>query len=614
MYGIFFIFFAGENLINKFLTIKSCARHGFRVKKMKKLNLKTKHLLAVLAVATVPMLTLSSCALLSDSSSTDYKKTYENYGYHFTSETIGGQLLCYRYLNSNEVGCVTPEKYQDPVTGTPTEYKLSGNVVIPKTVSDGVNTYTVSALLATPVLVRLRSWKRPVALWGGLCDIENLVIPETVKIIEDCAVDFYPLQLGGENVKNIIIYGPTNKDCFDRNRRAFQSITISNEDKIRVNEYESVSLYKASGGLNGDLSKLYSNANFKPTNYWKHVPQGVFSKKELAEKGNTIEIVGNYDIYAEGNSLEEYLKLANDEIWQTWMMSQDGSTGDFAVMFDQETYEGRSDFAVMFDQGTHEDNGIIMYFKITDNDNHFVEFIGSKNARGTLVIPAYVTYHKTRYTVTAAEVDGLSFTVIPETCKNLEFHCTNHKYTKPEVICYSSDVNITSSAIHILHVPHGCVEKYKMNAQIACLEIVDNYSIYENGHSIEEYLSMSRDAVEKARSAKIKADEDAKLAQKKKEEAEKKAYRQELAKKYGAKYVNALYDKGQITIGMPIELFDIGLNEHLFTNPRISYVELDSKTAHGSCFRMYKISTNDFSSLFVGWVYFNNDRVSAVKY
>ena len=581
---------------------------------MKKINLKINHLLAIISVALASMLTLSSCALLSDSTSTNYEEIYRNYGYHFTAEAPSGQLLCYRYLNSKEVGCVTPERYQDPVTGTPMKYKLSGNVVIPKTVSDGMNTYTVSALLATPVLHTLSNCGRPSSLWGGLCDIENLVIPETVKIIEDCYGQFGGTQLGGENVKNIIIYGPTNKDCFDRNRRAFQSITISNEDKIRVNEYESVSLYKASGGLNGDLSKLYSNANFKPTNYWKHVPQGVFSKKELAEKGNTIEIVGNYDIYAEGNSLEEYLKLANDEIWQTWMMSQDGSTGDFAVMFDQETYEGRDDFAAMFDHGTLEDNGIIMYFDITDNDNHFVKFIGSRQEGRTLVIPAYVTCHKTRYTVTAAEVDGLSFTVIPETCKNLEFHCTNHKYTKPEVICYSSDVNITSSAIHILHVPHGCVENYKMNAQIACLEIVDNYSIYENGHSIEEYLSMSRDAVEKARSAKIKADEDAKLAQKKKEETEKKAYRQELAKKYGAKYVNALYDKGQITIGMPIELFEIGLNEHLFTNPRISYVELDSKTAHGSCFRMYKISTNDFSSLFVGWVYFNNDRVSAVKY
>lgn len=570
---------------------------------MNKLNLKTNHLLAIIAVALASMLTLSSCALLSDSTSTNYEEIYRNYGYHFTAEAPSGQLLCYRYLNSKEVGCVTPKNYKDPTTGTSIEYKLSGDVVIPKTVSDGVNTYTVSALLCTPDRVE------NAIFWGGKCNVTNLVIPETVKIIEDIVFSSYVKinQLGGDNVKNIIVYGPTDKRYYDTrfngNRNSY-TISITNLDKIKFSDYDIRSLYNGEYGLKGNLGGIYINTNIKPTNCWKHVPQGVFNKDEIAKRGNTVEIVDNYDIYAEGNSLKEYLKLANDEIWQTWMMSQGGDYYD-------------ADFAVLNNQGTHEGNNRIMFFKITDNDNHSVKLAGIRTdwTGDTLVVPDYVTYRKTRYVITAAEVRNESkFTVIPETCKNLEFHCTNHKYTKPEVICYSSDVNITSSEIHVLHVPHGCVEKYKTNAQIACLEIVDNYSIYENGHSIKEYLNMSRDAVEKANAAKIKADEDAKLAQKKKEEAGKKAYRQELAKKYGAKYVNALFDKGQITIGMPIELFDIGLNEHLFTNPRISYVELDSKTAHGSCFRMYKISTNDFSSLFVGWVYFNNDKVSAVKY
>ena len=133
---------------------------------------------------------------------------------------------------------------------------------------------------------------------------------------------------------------------------------------------------------------------------------------------------------------------------------------------------------------------------------------------------------------------------------------------------------------------------------------------------------MSRSAVDKVIAIRKKEKEDARLAaekarlQKEKQEAaEKKAYRQELTKKYGAKYVNALYDKGQITIGMPVELFDVGLNEQLFTKPRINHVELESKSSHGSCLRMYAFSLNDFHSIFVGWVYFDSkNRVSKVVY
>ena len=580
----------------------------FRDKKMKKINLKTNHLLALLAIALAPVLTFSSCALLSGSSSTDYRENYENYGYHFTAEAPGGQLLCYRYLNSKEVGCVTPKNYKDPVTGTSIEYKLSGDVVIPKTVSDGVNTYTVSALLATPV----NGWKKKVFLWGGLCDVKNLVIPETVKIIEGWCMQSIS-QLGGNNVKNIIIYGPKNKDCFDiyfkRNSQEVIPITFVDPNTMESYSYTEKGLY-------GSLYFVFKNSMLKSTNYWKHIPQGVvFSKRELNETGNNniINIADNYDIYAEGNSLEEYLKLANDEIRQQWMMSQ-SSFKD-------------ANFAVMNNQGARKGENRIMYFKITDDNNHFVKLLGIKSGYSgdTLVVPDYVTYHKTKYTVTAAEVhNGSKFTVIPETCKDVVFSCTNYKSIEPEIISYSPDVNIKGSYIkddgsyntyiYILHVPHGCVEKYKENAKIACLEIVDGYSVYEKGHSIKEYLSMSREAVEKARAEKIIADQKAEEARRQKEAAEWKAYRQELTKKYGAKYVNALFDKGQITIGMPIELFDVGLDKHLFTNPRVSYVELDSQTALGSCFRMFTISTNDFRSLFVGWVYFSNDKVSAVKY
>lgn len=553
-------------------------------------------------MALLPMLILSSCAILADSSSTDYRENYENYGYHFTAEAPNGQLLCYRYLNSQEVGCVTPWKYKDPTTGTSINYELSGDVVIPKTVSDGVNTYTVSALLCTPD----RNVRN--IYWGGYCNVTNLVIPETVKVIERAASSSYVKknQLGGNNVKNIIVYGPTDKRYyitdnspifeFTWNNYLKNTISITNEDEIKFSEYDSRLLYDGNYGLKGNLGVIYINTALKPTNYWIHVPQGVFNKDEIAKSGNTIEIVDNYDIYAEGNSLKEYLQLANYEIRQKWMMNQ-GNNID-------------ADFAVLNNQGAREGTNRIMYFKITDNDNHFVKLQCTINSGGdTLVIPNYVTHHKIEYIVTAARENYSKYIVIPETCKDVAVKAG-------EVICYSSDINFNSKPtdIGILHVPHGCVEKYKDNAGIACLEIVDGYSVYEKGHSIKEYLSMSREIVEKARAEKILADQKAEEAKRQKEAAEWKAYRQELTKKYGAKHVNALFDKGQITIGMPIELFDIGLAEHLFKNPRINNVTLEAKTANGYCLRMTAINLNTLSSYFVGFVWFIDDKVSAVSY
>lgn len=570
---------------------------------------KTKHLMAIFAIAFT--CTLASCSLFSGSSSTgaksststEAKQNFRNYGYHFTAKASNGQLLCFRYLNQTEVGCVTPRKYLDPATGASVEYKLTGDVVIPKTVSDGKKTYTVSALLATPE----ENQGKSLYLWGGLCDIKNLVIPETVKIIEKTSSKLSVLHyIGGENVQNIVVYGPTNKKFFWDNGGENNVISVTNEDQMIINRrnyYDS----SHAGYLAGNLAKVFGNSRDtrETANCWKHVPQGIYSKNELSEMKNTIEIVKNYDIYAEVNSLNEYLNLANDEMWQIFMMSKCKNCGDFAV---------RNTLAA----GGRRN--LFMYFKITDNDKHFVS-LNATTALGnndTLPIPSHVIHNNIKYTVTDVYVsDGPKFTVVPETCKKLEFYSSNCMSIEPEVICYSPDVEIKQGErkpIYVLHVPRGCVEKYMGNAKIACLEIVDNYSVYEDGHSIKEYVNMSRNAVETAKAAKIKAEEEAKVAQQKKEAAEKKAYRNQLAKKYGAKYVNALFDKGQITIGMPVELFDIGLNEHLYKNPRISYIELDGQTSRGACFRMYCISTNDFSSKFVGWVWSKNGKVAAVKY
>ena len=507
--------------------------------------------MAIFAIAFT--CTLASCSLFSGMFS-DSKSggSGTNKDYDFTAEATSGQVLCFKYLDSVNVSCVTPVSYRDPATKTYIKYQLSGNVVIPQKVSDGKKTYNVYAMDGGKY-DRYGYGNKEFMSWGQECDIACLVIPPSVKKGN--------VSSRSSSLKNIIAY--SSKET-----------------------------------LAEPLKSIIDIGRSETVDCWVHVLRDSYNARITDESLQFVEIVDDYDIYQKGHSLDEYLKKAQTEIDQAIMMKK--------VQWRSQDHTYEPEFAV------GNPKGVIMYYRFIDKAKKEVRFCGALDSSTeswywkTFAIPSKVTYHNETYTVTSAAISS-EIVAVPETCR--DFYALSTK----ELICYSSDIALNGN-YDIVHVPRGCVEKYMGNAKIACLEIVDNYSVYEDGHSIKEYVNMSRNAVETAKAAKIKAEEEAKVAQQKKEAAEKKAYRNQLAKKYGAKYVNALFDKGQITIGMPVELFDIGLNEHLYKNPRISYIELDGQTSRGACCRMYYISTNDFSSKFVGWIWFNNDKVAAVKY
>ena len=543
---------------------------------MKVNSIKMKHVLPVLAVAFTCMFSLSSCFTIlsaiigSKDKRTDAQKTYDQYGYHFTAEAPSGQMLCFRYLDSLNVSCVTPPNFQDPATGISTSYKLTGDVVIPKTVSNGGKTYNVTELGVTNLIMSdgYGGTKKVNAPWGSK-DITNLVIPPTIKKIKELKLEFYGFE---SKMQNIIDY---------------------------------------SSEMNTDR---YTFDNIYGKNTWLHVPSDEVYYANIKNDSRIVKIVDDYDIYEEGHSLDEYLKMAQLAIDQKRMIKE------FLDSRASCPIDRYPDFVVVDNQN------IKYYYHIMDKDKKEVHLCGTRfesdatefygySQWSFFTVPSRVTYQGVTYTVTSATVDS-KVVAIPETCKLYEPSPNSGK--TEEIICYSSDVEFVGNQTDILHVPHGCVEKYIGKARTGCLEIVDNYSVYEKGHSIKEYYNMSRDAVEKVKAAKEKAIKDAELKQQQKEEAELKAVIAELNKKYGKKYVDAIL-RGELAVGMPEELFAIGINKNMFN--RITRVSLDHESAGSKCYKMYGYGSSETStritlssSKYIGRVWIRNGKISSIDW
>ena len=512
------------------------------------------------AIMIFCVLALSSCSILKPSPS---YTSFQNYGYHFATKAPNGQLLCFIILTGNEVGCVTPNRYYDKETGTVKNYTLTGDVIIPKQVSDGAGIYKVSALCATrehiPNQPAYKPQSKYIAGWGKSCNITNLVIPETVKIIDL-----------GTSPENIIIYGPKNADDITKTYR----INVTNSQTAMICPTD-------------QYMKPYLEGNLSAGAHWTHVPSGCCKSKSKT----CIET--DYDIYADGHSLEEYLVLIQPEIDQKEMMDKyDALDSDFAVRYNKDG---------------------ILYFIITDQEKKEVKLRNTLNVGDTLVIPSNVVYRNSNYTVTEV-TQTRKITFVPETCKKL--------YIKDnlELICYSPDVKIDGHYF-IMHVPQGCVKKYDVMKEPSCLEIVNNYSVYQEGHSAKEYLIMSRNAVDKLMAAKEKARRDAELARQKayqeKLEKDKETERKARAK-YGDKYVDALL-RGEMIIGMHEDLFKIGVLNNVFN--KVTDAKLDHESAGRKCYKLYGYASYETStkitftsSAFVGWVWFKDGKISSIDW
>lgn len=556
---------------------------------MNKRVFKFKHYFVLLSITSV--LSLSSClttlllaSLNDENNKPEQEKVVDDasvifvpkqqisrlYGYDFSSKNSEGKTLCYRIVDDNnkKVWCVTPGPFYDPKNSNVVAYQLSGDVVIPKTVNVGKTTYTVSGLGMTNNDDR--------TYFGERKNITNLVIPETVETVEG----FNP----GKELQNVV--------CYSRSRDVTNELLSSRSWQTR----------SGNGGW-----------------YVVHVPI------EFLEEVNKFNYgLIDYDIYTNGNTVRGYLNEAKDK---------EGNKIKQQIISKACT-KCEYDFAVE----SKNTQGVFLYFRVTDEINNKVTLAHATIADGVfevpLIIPKTVAFNNKTYTVTAIEPnfykDGYGqanlfvVVVVPETIHHIpKIHVDGSSYPE-EIIFYSPDVTLEGK-YDVLHVPQGTVEKYRENAYEAIVEIVDNYSIYDNLHTYDGYMVMAKGVVEREKAAEAERKKQADIKRQQEEqaaqEAELKKIKGELSKKYGAKYVNALFE-GKIIVGMPMDLFYVGLKGGVFKSPHwITNVELDYESGKTSAYRLYGYKNSSTaldvvtsSPSFIGKVWFENDKVSSISW
>lgn len=582
--------------------------------KTKEFYLKLEQKLVVLSIFVTSLFLMSSCSILSIVSSPLTDDTYADHGYHFSAKDLYGQTLCYEILNDNEVALVIPDSY---------EYKLPENVIVPKSIKYNGKNYTVSALYTLDD-------EFPYEKGTSIIRCKNLVIPETVKVI-NCEYS--------DEVQNVIYYGDSSFPkikylskglCSECMRYQYaKSSSYNGLDQRKSLYYYHKRQWDArkkeekimSGKRLGQYD-IYGKFYLYNAKFYLHVmPNCAASFTTDKNKYRVVNIADNYNIYEEGHSLEEYLKI---------------SKGSVDQVKNREKYKNGL--------WVPSPNGMVLCFRKIKNSNNEVELydiVLEKGEVNSLIVPKTITdYDNNTYTVTS--IEGLAqninyegyiskyrqtYVVLPETVKRYAIG----RGIPREIICYSPDIEIWGNGVDpnkdVLHFPQGHANKImeKSGERFPCVEIVDNYDIYQEGNSLAEYIAKSRTAVKKAKEdyavAAQAALEAEKAAGEKRaaewraaEEAEAKRIRKELTSQYGAKYVNDLFNNGKLVIGMPIGLVRYGLKKHLFKKPYLYYMNLEHQSANSESYEL-RGSYDGFSgSIYLGLVYFSNGKVSSIRW
>lgn len=121
--------------------------------------------------------------------------------------------------------------------------------------------------------------------------------------------------------------------------------------------------------------------------------------------------------------------------------------------------------------------------------------------------------------------------------------------------------------------------------------------IYQNGEKLSDFDK-----------AQIIAKEQGEINLARQEAENQKAREKELVNKYGKKYVDAFY-RGHIIVGMPQELFALGLSTRSFNGVFSASVSIVHENS--TCFDLYNIG-GDFKTECVGYVWINDGRVSSI--
>ncbi len=529
----------------------------------KRFYLKLKKNLVVLSIFVSSLFLMSSCSILLP---------YPEAGYRFSAKDSYGQIY-YQILNDNEVALLIPDNY-DPE-----------NIIVPKTIKYGRKNYTVSALYAVDdddMEIRFNS--KNVSIRPIYC--KNLVIPETVKDIK-----FNDSKI----LRNVIYYGTYYSQLDLAKHTQFIECHWHVIPKYAATFYDNIDIY----------DKLLNKYTDDRVNINKY---------------RVVNIVDNYNIYEEGHSLEEYLEKSKASV-------------DLAIK--REKYNNGLWVPLT--------NGMVLCFKKLDNSNEVEldDIVLEKGEVDSLIVPKTITdYDNNTYTVTS--IEGLAqkinykghisqytqtYVVLPETVKQFAIGGGIPR----EIICYSPDMEIWGYGVNqnldVFHLPQGQANKImeKTGELFPCVEIVDNYDIYQEGNSLAEYIAKSRVAAKKAKEdcaaaaqaalAAEKAAEEKKAAEwRTKQEAEAKRIRKELTSQYGAKYVNDLFNNGKLVIGMPIGLVRYGLKNNLFKKPHLYYMNLEHQSANSESYEL-RGSYDGFSgSIYLGMVFFSNGKVSSIRW
>lgn len=578
------------------------------------MNKNIKHFLVTFLVSAIclfgtSLFLLSSCSVLGSLGTDDF---YAAHGYHFAAKDMYGQTLCYEILNDNEVALVIPSQFEEKffsqhngIYAVNSAFELPENVIVPKTINYNRKNYTVSALYSLDNRDGLYDYVK------GSYEIrcKNLVIPETVKVI-NCRYS--------SDVQNVIYYGDSRTPVIQ-----YLSKGLCEECLKRPHQYD---LYKrAWSGREKKMSFMYgkrlgqgdsSNQSDDSSNqFFLHVlPNYSASFTTDTNKDRVVSIVDNYNIYEEGHSLEEYLEKSKAAERKKY------KNGLWVPL----------------------PNGMVLCFeKKNENEVDLSDIILEKGEVDSLIVPQTITdYDGNTYTVTS--IEGLTrkinwegyisqyrqtYVVLPETVKRYAIG----RGIPREIICYSPDIEIWGNGVDpnkdVLHFPQGHANKImeKSGERFPCVEIVDNYDIYQEGNSLAEYIAKSRAAVKKAKEdfdaaakaakAAEKAAEEKKAAEwQAKQEAEAKRIRKELISQYGAKYVNDLFNNGKLVIGMPIGLVRYGLKNNLFRKPYLYYMNLEHQSANSESYEL-RGSYDGFSgSIYLGMVFFSNGKVSSIRW
>ncbi|MBQ3737464.1 MAG: hypothetical protein II862_00565 [Bacteroidales bacterium] len=561
--------------------------------KTKEFYLRLKQKLVVLSIFVTSLFLMSSCSILGIIFSPLTDDTYAAHGYHFSAKDSYGQTLCYEILNDNEVALVIPSK----------DYELPENVIVPKTIKYNGKNYSVSALYSLD-----NSYHYEKGTYEIRC--KNLVIPETVKVI-NCKYS--------RDVQNVIYYGDSRtpqikyfskglcKECLKGSPYTYDQYKKAWDAKGKK-EYV---MWGKSLGQNDSYNQFYLHV----------MPNCSASFSTDNNKNRVVNIAGNYNIYEEGHSLAEYLEKSKASV-------------DLAIK--REKYKNGL--------WVPSPNGMVLCFRKIKNSNNEVDLydiVLEKGEVNSLIVPKTITdYDNNTYTVTS--IEGLAqkinyegyksqyrqtYVVLPETVKRFAIGSGIPR----EIICYSPDIEIWGIGVDkdkdVLHLPQGHANKImeKSGELFPCVEIVDNYDIYQEGNSLEEYIAKSRAAVKKAKEDCAVAVQAALAAEKAAaekraaewqaaQEAEAKRIRKELTSQYGAKYVNDLFNNGKLVIGMPIGLVRYGLKNNLFKKPYLYYMNLEHQSANSESYEL-RGSYDGFSgSIYLGMVYFSNGKVSSIRW